>query len=430
MAPLDQRHVLLAALMWLLLACFIGIVVSWGWMIRQFWMRRPLLPERPLCDRRVAPWGIVTVLLVVFLHGLTQYAVVKGYERATGRSRTKPAGPGAATVQRKQDVAKSARETPVDGPPHKAGEPRDEGRDINQRGHTKGSSKQAQARAPDGAAVAGNATKEPDRFSNTEQMFLVALIDSLLLVFIPLLARVTAGARLRDLGVCCEGLRAQVATGLVAILIALPLVYLVQYLAVHIWWPKESHPLEVMLRKQFTPEVAYLAVVTAVLVAPMLEELIFRAIFLSWLSQHEDLLRALIPWLGRRAGESTPFLAPPEALSNSQDWSSHTHACDPSNPWSPPQSPVAPVAAPSETGDVGATPSKTPICAIVLTSMMFAALHAPQWPAPIPLFFLALVLGIVYTRTGSLLATIIMHAVFNGISTVMLFAILLLRPAL
>ena len=63
--------------------------------------------------------------------------------------------------------------------------------------------------------------------------------------------------------------------------------------------------------------------------------------------------------------------------------------------------------------------------AIVLTSLIFAALHAAQWPAPIPLFLLAVGLGVVYQRTGSLLAPIVMHAVFNGFSTLMLFFVAL-----
>jgi hypothetical protein len=63
--------------------------------------------------------------------------------------------------------------------------------------------------------------------------------------------------------------------------------------------------------------------------------------------------------------------------------------------------------------------------AIILTSLIFAALHAAQWPAPIPLFLLAVGLGLVYQRTGSLLAPIVMHAVFNGFSTLMLFFVAL-----
>src|SRR5205814_3907184 len=59
--------------------------------------------------------------------------------------------------------------------------------------------------------------------------------------------------------------------------------------------------------------------------------------------------------------------------------------------------------------------------AIVLTSLFFAAVHAAQWPAPIALFVLALAIGTVYERTGSLIAAVCMHAVFNGISTLGLF---------
>ncbi len=63
--------------------------------------------------------------------------------------------------------------------------------------------------------------------------------------------------------------------------------------------------------------------------------------------------------------------------------------------------------------------------AIVITSLIFASLHAGQWPAPIPIFILAIGLGVVYQRTGSLIATICMHALFNGISTLALFGALL-----
>jgi hypothetical protein len=67
--------------------------------------------------------------------------------------------------------------------------------------------------------------------------------------------------------------------------------------------------------------------------------------------------------------------------------------------------------------------------AIALTSLVFAAVHGPQWPAPIALFVLALAIGTVYHRTGSLIAAVCMHAVFNGFSTLgLFFALLVGRP--
>src|SRR5207253_165481 len=63
--------------------------------------------------------------------------------------------------------------------------------------------------------------------------------------------------------------------------------------------------------------------------------------------------------------------------------------------------------------------------AVVITSLFFAAVHGPQWPAPIPLFVLALAIGTLYHRTGSLIAAICMHAVFNGFSMLGLIIMLL-----
>jgi hypothetical protein len=66
--------------------------------------------------------------------------------------------------------------------------------------------------------------------------------------------------------------------------------------------------------------------------------------------------------------------------------------------------------------------------AIVITSLFFAAVHGAQWPAPIPIFVLSLVLGTVYYRTGSLIASICVHGAFNGMSTLVMFVALLAGP--
>ena len=58
---------------------------------------------------------------------------------------------------------------------------------------------------------------------------------------------------------------------------------------------------------------------------------------------------------------------------------------------------------------------------IIITSVLFAAVHVPQWPAPIAIFGLSVALGLLYQRTGSLVPSITLHAVFNGVATVALF---------
>ena len=58
--------------------------------------------------------------------------------------------------------------------------------------------------------------------------------------------------------------------------------------------------------------------------------------------------------------------------------------------------------------------------AIIGSSAIFAALHVDAWPAPIPLFVLALFLGYLAHRTGSLVGPVILHATFNGANMIAL----------
>jgi hypothetical protein len=65
--------------------------------------------------------------------------------------------------------------------------------------------------------------------------------------------------------------------------------------------------------------------------------------------------------------------------------------------------------------------SRTPLASALFgTSLLFACIHTPVWPTPIPLFVLALGLGVLAQRTGSLVGPIVMHSLFNGFSCVLL----------
>jgi hypothetical protein len=65
----------------------------------------------------------------------------------------------------------------------------------------------------------------------------------------------------------------------------------------------------------------------------------------------------------------------------------------------------------------GGNPRDSGQWAVVLTSLIFGAVHWAQWPAPVALCVLGLVIGTVYHRTGSLIAAVCMHASFNAFST-------------
>jgi membrane protease YdiL (CAAX protease family) len=60
--------------------------------------------------------------------------------------------------------------------------------------------------------------------------------------------------------------------------------------------------------------------------------------------------------------------------------------------------------------------------AVVVIAVVFAAIHA-HVPSLVPLFVLSTSLSLAYIGTGSLAASIIMHAIFNSITVSLLFAV-------
>jgi membrane protease YdiL (CAAX protease family) len=62
---------------------------------------------------------------------------------------------------------------------------------------------------------------------------------------------------------------------------------------------------------------------------------------------------------------------------------------------------------------------------VITTSVLFALLHVGQMPAPFAIFALSIALGLLAQRTGRLTASITLHAMFNGFSTLALLGSLL-----
>ena len=247
------------------------------------------------------------------------------------------------------------------------------------------------------------------RLSFTESMFLVSVANATLLVLVPLLLRLTSGARLEDLGLRRGGWGRDVRVGVVASLLIAPLVYALNLVA-SLVWSRSTHPLEEMIRVQFSGRTAYLAVLSAVLLAPAAEELIFRGVIQGWLTRL--------------------FTTPAGADPKPDDLSGLVESIDlgglsaPAGrrPWLLPRMPRPLREASRRRASSGMMP-------VVLTSALFALLHAEQWPAPLAIFFLSLGLGTVYQRSGSLLTSFTIHALFNGFSTLLLFTALLAGDA-
>jgi membrane protease YdiL (CAAX protease family) len=58
--------------------------------------------------------------------------------------------------------------------------------------------------------------------------------------------------------------------------------------------------------------------------------------------------------------------------------------------------------------------------AIFATALLFASMHAAVWPSPVPLFVLGLGLGTLMARSGSLVGPMVLHGLFNAMTCVML----------
>jgi membrane protease YdiL (CAAX protease family) len=338
----------------LLLALLLSMLMVWVWTIRGLWSGRPLLTDAPCFPLREAPWGAMTVFSVVFLYLLVNGLVSRSYSATTGRH-----PPSAVEAKRKVHA----------DPP-------------------------AEAAKSDDPAIQ----------SQTDLLIQLAIINGILVMLVPLLVRYTAGARFADLGLTLVDWRRQMAIGAAAALLMTPAVYAVQSVAVRIW-KSQHHPVEQMVLGEFSFGIALLAIVSTVVLAPMIEELLFRGIVQRWLVKlagpRREAPAAVIPEVsaGLSADDLLPFDVPVESCVRMDDGGVPYRTSRTTEP--------------GEEAISAGLP-------IVLTSLAFASLHATQWPAPLAIFLLSMALGALYHRTGSLLAVITMHATFNGFSTLLL----------
>lgn len=206
-----------------------------------------------------------------------------------------------------------------------------------------------------------------------------------------------------DLGLFVDRWRLQIRFGVIAAFLATPGTYAIQLAATKIWRVNE-HPVQQMMMERFTPTVATLALLLTVFLAPLVEETLFRGILQRWLTRlFGSGQRAVPPPLPASSAptvnDAAPLFDEPAISEPAAERVDEPLVLDPSD---------------SNADEPGAR------MAIVTTSILFAALHGAQWPAPIALFVLSLVLGGLYQKTGSLLAAMVMHGVFNGFSTLLL----------
>lgn len=194
-----------------------------------------------------------------------------------------------------------------------------------------------------------------------------------------------------------------VSLGVLTFLAAVVPVFTIQALVTR-FVPSE-HPVQQLLTENSSLEVVAISVFTAVIVAPLAEEFLFRVLLQGWLEAAVVRRRQshLVP-------EATAAPMPP------QD--------DVAQPAAAESEPPVEAAVVSEPGDnesaVIHTPRQVMKLPIVLSSLSFALVHYPHGSDPIPLFVLAMMLGYVYQKTHRIWPSLVVHACLNAWSLTVL----------
>ena len=374
----------------LLMVALLGMLWAWVWALGRIWKGLPIVADDRAWPLKPAPWGSLTVLSLVFLYLGVNMTVSRIYAAATGRQPSRVAKAaenqgGAREPGKAIDQPKNAEKAPGPGEAAAAGQ----SKDVKSGPHDPGSD------------------ASPEQ-SLAELMFQSAVSNGLLLVLVPAFVRLTSGAGLADLGLHRQEWPRQMGIGVRAAMLMTPPVCAIQFLTVQIW-RSQAHPVEQMVLEKLTVGVAILAVLSTMVLAPWIEELLFRGVFQHWLGRLvED--RPLPTTTIQEKGRFGPLEQANESFFlNSKAAPTESTPLDPGSEI---------LASSHQPAEQPSSPSSS--LPILLTSFFFAAMHLPQWPAPIAILLLSMALGTVYQRTGSLLAAITMHATFNGVNTLFL----------
>jgi membrane protease YdiL (CAAX protease family) len=150
--------------------------------------------------------------------------------------------------------------------------------------------------------------------------------------------------------------------------------------------------------READPLVMLLACVSAVVVAPLCEEVTFRLLFQGWLQKWED-------GIARITAEGSPDAATIEAFD--------TTLKDIRKPLE--------TSGPARRGIAGMPHGWLPIWT---SALLFGLAHAGYGPEPVPLFLFGILLGYVFQRTNRILPSIVAHALFNGVTMLALWRII------
>jgi membrane protease YdiL (CAAX protease family) len=212
--------------------------------------------------------------------------------------------------------------------------------------------------------------------------------------------------------------------GIVFLAVAAP-VYVVQAILTA-WFPYE-HPLLEMVERDRSVLAFLTLALAVVIVAPIVEEFVFRKLLQGWLENVGDgrldalyLILGNGPWNAPRLSSTEP----PSAAGDGEAVDRGRFEDAGEYPFRQPsvqrESGSAEEVHAEQLGTVPQRLRPVPIWPIFVSSLVFAGLHYGHGPAPVPLFLFGLALGYLYRCTHRLLPCVLVHMLFNGCSMLML----------
>jgi membrane protease YdiL (CAAX protease family) len=269
-------------------------------------------------------------------------------------------------------------------------------------------------------------------------LWVQTLAFPLMALTLPVLFRLASGTRPEQLGLTLERSAPNFLAGVLAWVTFTPFTYatlsLVSWLysrLVHV--APEEHPLTQLGHQPLGPMERFLVVLSAVVLAPVVEELVFRG--------------AVQPWVARPAADPAPD-RPPGPLAGLDGLldrpgvraavvvlvaftlalGARSQKLEPA--WRHHDTSAFLHEATPALFVLAVAPGLLPVwwlsrsrvaVAVYATALFFAAAHSSVWPTPVPLFVLGLALGLLYHRTQSLVAPVVLHGLFNAVGCVILF---------
>ena len=224
-------------------------------------------------------------------------------------------------------------------------------------------------------------------------------------------------ASLAQLGFSLSRWWNHIAIGVIAALASIPFVYALMA-AVSVGFDnKYSHPLLEELKRDGTFPAYLLAVTSAVLIAPLVEEFLFRVLIQGWLqSAPFGSIKSI--FLGQREKSQLTLVATSADVSvaHSQD-----------NPYAPLNTMVTSLEPTDATNvSLALTP---PIWPSFVTGTLFGLAHFGYGLSFIPLIVLGIILGLLYRATHSIWPSLVVHFMLNGSSMLALGISILIERA-